>query len=211
MSEKIVYYPGTSKVFMKVEVDDDLNINGGINVYDKDNSNLLIQRLVVKDDAVLFSEIKENNNVMRLVGDTKTQNFIVTNNGSGVIDLLGLSLSSGKLDFDGTTSVVRGSDFNISSTLIRNSETLKILNEMKFSTDTRLELSTSYREVGIGDYALSSHLINETGIEMVRKLYANGNYLKPVFMILKDIKEDEIHGVYNGNQVPIVGKVENLK
>lgn len=210
MEEKVIYYPGTNKVFIKVDVDEKNNINGKINIYDKVNSTQVIQKLVVKDDVIRMSEIKQNNITMKLVGDSKEQNFILERNNNKVIEFLGLKFKNNKLEFEGTTSTLYGRDFSINSTLIRNGSLLNILSEMKLVTENRLSIGSNYREVGTGNYILSSHLTNNTGIELLRKVYKEGNYLKPVYVVVKDITEDEIHGVYNGNQVPTLGKAENL-
>lgn len=210
MEEKVIYYPGTNKVFMKVDVDENNNINGKINIYDKENSEKIIQKLVVKDDIIRMSEINQNNINMKLVGDSKEQNFILERNNNKVIEFLGLKFKNDKLDFEGTTSTLYGSNFNINATLIRNGSLINILSEMKLTTENRLGVTSNYREVGSGNHILSSHLTNNTGIELLRKVYKEGNYLKPVYIVLQDITEDEIHGVYNGNQVPTLGRAENL-
>lgn len=211
MKEITINYPGTNNTFITVSVDDNNNINGKINIHDKSNVNNILQRMVVKDDKVLFSEIINGTTNMKLIGDSNKFNFILEKGGSKVTELLGLKKNGiGDLDFDGTTSTIFGNNFSISSTLIRNSSTINILSEMKLTTGNRLEIKSTYREVGSGNHILSSHFINETGVELIRKVYKNGNYLQPVFMVVKDITEDEIHGVYNGNQVPTLGTIENL-
>lgn len=210
MKEKTIYYPGTNKVFIKVDVDDQNKINGKVNIYDKNNQEKIIHRLVVKDNSIRMSEINQNDTIMKLVGDSKEQNFILERNRNKVIEFLGLKFKNEKLDFEGTTSTLYGNGFNISSTLIRNGSIINILSEMKLSMENKLGIYTNYREVGEGNHVLSSHFINNTGIELLRKVYKDGNYLKPVYIVLQDITEDEIHGVYNNNQIPILGRIENL-
>lgn len=211
MAEKVIYYPNSDKVFIKVDVDENNNIDGKINIYNKENNQEIEHKMVVKNNSVRFSEIVHNDTNIKLLGNDDKQNFIVEKGNKKIIELMGLKNSNGVLDFDGTTSSIYGNDFTLTSMLVKRDSTVRILSELKLTTRSRLEIRSNYKEVGEGNYILSASVINDVGIELLRKVYKNGgSILNPLFTVLKNSTEEEIHGVYNGSQIPSLGKIENL-
>ena len=225
MREKELYDPITGRLIATVFLNEDNRIEGTVRYYDQGNKDTESIRLVVKpkrndsgyiDDSscdVLLSKLTTNSGFVSLSNSNGNLFYISNKGGVNKIELKGMVLQPDmSVKFDGTSATLYGLKMTLSTTYMTSSNgDIKNLSELKLIGFNGTTLKSNYLEVGEGDRILSSHMFSNTEIELVRKVYKDMNSDSPLFISIKNLNSSELNGVFNGQQVPTLGEIRNLR
>lgn len=206
----VIYYPDTNIILAEGEIDSEGKLNGEFNVYNRDTSKTVFKKMSFANGTLVSSQLVIGNKLRNINISDSSITSVTIRNSADLMMLLGIKVSNTDLSFDGTTSTIYGSDITVESTLSNSGGKTVPLLKVSAETKDGIILETNYKDVGTSEYIIDTKLINRTGIDLVQKVYKEGNILKPVYIKVKNIKEDEIHGTYKGSQVPSLGTIKDL-
>lgn len=182
--------------------------------YDDTPENNIFKKLTYDNGKVISSITYEDNREIIINKSNNRMSFISKQNNISRVNIVGIVFNDkNETSCSGTTTSLNIGDITLRSTLTTNEKgDYVLLNKLECITSFGNKLHSSYRDEGIEEIIFESIMTDASGIEIVRKVYLEGNENKPLFMKLRNYKEEEIHGFYKGTQVPKVGgTIENLE